>query len=246
VSDELPTLKTNTTDYVASLAKGTFGAIPFVGPIAAEIIGHVIPNQPADRIVHFVELLDERVRHLEQGAFRERCLQPDAVNLIEDALSQAARAKSEDRLEYIANIVTHGLTDDAQKQADADKMLWLLEKLNDFEVILLWARLVQTREDVQRDAEFRERHAAIIAPRGTHMVSAWDEIEEETIHSSYKQHLVELGLLRPNFKRPRKIEFPEFDSKTGMMKSNGHTITLLGKMFLRHLNLISSWAERDE
>lgn len=245
MTDQLPSLNVNTSDYVTSLAKGVFGAIPFAGPIAAEIIGHVIPNQRADRLVRFVELLEERVKHLEQDTFRERCLQPDAVDLIEDALFQAARAKSEDRLEHLANVVANGLADEDLKQAEASKMLWLLDELNDVEVILLRARLVQTREDVQRDAEFREKHAAIIAPRGTHMGSSWDEIEEEAIHTSYKQHLVELGLLRPNFKRPKKNEFPEFDPKTGMMKANGHDITLLGKMLLRYLNLIPDWAGKE-
>lgn len=51
MTEESPSLKTNTSDCVTSLAKGTFGAIPFAGPIAAEIIGHVIPNHLADRIV---------------------------------------------------------------------------------------------------------------------------------------------------------------------------------------------------
>ena len=45
MNEPLPALQTNTTDYVASLSRGTFGAIPFVGPIAAEIIGHVIPTR---------------------------------------------------------------------------------------------------------------------------------------------------------------------------------------------------------
>ena len=61
MSEELPGLQTNTTDCVASLARGTFGAIPFVGPIAAEIIGHVIPNPPVDRLVRFVQRSEERV-----------------------------------------------------------------------------------------------------------------------------------------------------------------------------------------
>ena len=61
MNEPLPALQTNTTDYVASLAQGTFGAISFVGPIAAAIIGHVIPNPRVDRIVGFVELLEERV-----------------------------------------------------------------------------------------------------------------------------------------------------------------------------------------
>ena len=244
MTDQLPSLNVSTSDYVTSLAKGAFGAIPFAGPIAAEIIGHIIPNQRADRIVRFVELLEERVKHLEQESFRERCLQPDSVDLVEDALFQAARAKSQDRLEHLANLVANGLAGDDPKQAEASKMLWLLERLNDVEVILLRARLVQTNEDVQRDAEFREKHATVIAPRGAHLGSSWDEIEDEAIHNSYKQHLVELGLLRPNFKRPRKNELPEFDPKTGMMKSSGHEVTLLGRMFLRYLNLIPEWAER--
>lgn len=246
MTDQLPSLNVSTSDYITSLAKGAFGAIPFAGPIAAEIIGHAIPNQRADRIVRFVELLEERVKHLEQDAFRERCLEQDSVDLIEDALFQAARAKSEARLEHLVNIVAHGLTDEDTKQAEASKMLWLLEKLNDVEVILLRSRLVQTREDVQRDAEFREKHATIIAPRGTHMGSSWEEIEEEAIHKSYKQHLVELGLLRPNFKQPRRNELPEFDSRTGMMKANGHDITLLGKMLLRYVGLIPAWADQEQ
>lgn len=38
MSEELPALQINTTDYVTSLAKGTFGAIPDVGLFAAEMI----------------------------------------------------------------------------------------------------------------------------------------------------------------------------------------------------------------
>lgn len=245
MTDELPSLKTNTADYVTLLAKGTFGAIPFAGPIAAEIIGHIIPNQRADRLVRFVQLLEERVKHLEQKSFREKCLQPENVDLVEDALFQASRVKSEDRLEYIANIVANGLIAEDPKQAEASKMLWLLERLNDVEVIILRSRLVQTHDDIDRDAEFREKHGAIIAPRGIHMGSSWDEIEEAAIHTSYKQHLVELGLLRPNFKRLKKNEIPEFDAKTGMVKANGHNITMLGKMLLRYLNLIPEWAGKE-
>jgi hypothetical protein len=245
MNEPLPALQTNTTDYVASLARGTFGAIPFVGPIAAEIVGHVIPNQRADRIIGFAQLLEERVGHLEQEAFRDRCLQNDSVDLIEDGLFQAARAKSQQRLEHIANVVTHGLTDEQQKQAEAGKMLWLLEKLTDMEVILLRSNLVQTRGDIDADMEFRERHAAILAPRDVHLGSSWDEIEEDAIHTSHKQHLVELGLLRPNFKKPKRGEIPEFDPATGMMKASGHTITLLGKILLRYLNLIPEWAETE-
>jgi hypothetical protein len=124
-------------------------------------------------------------------------------------------------------------------------MLWLLEKLTDMEVILLRSNLVQTRGDIDADREFREKHAAILAPRDVHLGSSWDEIEEDAIHTSHKQHLVELGLLRPSFKKPKRGEIPEFDAATGMIKASGHTITLLGKIFLRYLNLIPEWAETE-
>lgn len=241
MNEKLPSLQTNTTDYVTSLAKGTFGAIPFIGPIAAEIIGHIIPNQRADRIVRFVELLEERVSHLEGSDFVERCLQTDAVDLFEDALHQAARSKSQDRLEYIANIVTHGLTDEEQNQAEASKMLWLLGQLNDAEIIILRSRLATTNEDLSADGEFRKTHTDVLAPDVTHLGSSEDELEEAAIKRSYRKHLHDLGLIRQRFKKPKRGEFPEFDETTGMIKASGTDTTRLGRMLLRYLNLIPSW-----
>lgn len=37
-------LKSNKADHAALIAKGTVGAIPYLGGIAAEIIGTLIPN----------------------------------------------------------------------------------------------------------------------------------------------------------------------------------------------------------
>jgi len=33
------------TDIATILSKGLVGAIPFIGPLAAEIVGAIIPNQ---------------------------------------------------------------------------------------------------------------------------------------------------------------------------------------------------------
>lgn len=241
MSDQSPALSTSKTDITVSTLKGAVGAVPFAGALLAEIVGNVIPNQRIDRIARFAELLDERVGKLEQEAIQARLKEPAAVDLVEDALVQASRATTEDRLEHIADVLANGLSQDELNEAEAKRMLWLLGQLNDAEIILLRGSLVRTRDDVQRDAAYREKHSAILAPDGTHMGSSEDEFEQEVLKVSYRQHLYDLGLIKKNFRKPRKGELPEFDDKTGMMKASGADVTRLGRMLLRYLDLIPDW-----
>jgi len=63
-------LKAQTNDYITSGLKLIAGATPVAGPLLAEIIGSVIPNQRMDRIADFARKLDERISNLEQDAIR--------------------------------------------------------------------------------------------------------------------------------------------------------------------------------
>lgn len=234
-------LPANRIDGLTSLAKGVVGAAPFIGPTLAEIVGHIIPSQRIDRIAEFVRLLDERVRGLEGETMQVRMQQPDNVDLLEDAFTQAARATSHERLEYIANVVANGLSAEELNHAETKRMLWLLGQLNDSEVVILRSKLATTREDFDVDAEFREKHTQLLAPDATCMGSSDDEFAEAALKTSYRAHLHDLGLTRKRFKKPKRGEPPEFDDKTGMVKANGADITRLGKMLLRYLNLIPSW-----
>lgn len=234
----------NATDRIASLTKGVFGAAPVVGPLAAEIIGNIIPNQRADRIVRFVQKLDERVKHLEAEALHQRTTDPQFVDIVEDAFVQAAKAVSDERLDHIANVVAHGIVAEELNHAQTKRMLWLLEQLNDAEIIMLRSRLAMTRGDCDSDAEFREKHEQVLAPDATHLGSSDEEFEEAALKTSYRQHLLDSGLLRHRFSRPRKGELPEFDDKTGMLKASGADVTRLGKMLLGYLNLIPEWYQR--
>lgn len=243
-SADTPRLGNTSIDIVTSLTKGTVGAVPFVGSLIAEVVGNVIPNQRVDRIARFVQLLEERLAQIEREVLKSRIMAPPAVDVLEDAFIQAARATSEERLEHIANIVADGIAAEELNQAETKRMLWLLGQVNDIEVILLRGRLVMTREEAQADAEYRERHAAILQPRAPHLGSPPSEVEEAALYDSYKQHLVDLGLLRPRFKRPGRNELPEFDDRTGMMKASGHDVTTLGRMLLRHLSLLPAWHQR--
>jgi hypothetical protein len=233
-----PNLGNTTTDLIASLAKGTTGMVPILGSLVAEIVGNVIPNQRVDRIVQLVQLLEERLGNLEKDLLERRLREPVAVDLLEDAFTQAARATGHERLEHVANVIANGLSDEEFQQAEAKRMLWLLGQINDSEVIILRSLLVVTLEDVQADAEFRNKHAELLAPDATHMDSSDDDLDEAALKSSYRQHLHDLGLLRLRFAKPKRGELPQFDEKTGMMKANGVDVTRLGKMLLRYLNLI--------
>ncbi|MFW6114130.1 MAG: hypothetical protein ACOC7K_00140 [bacterium] len=238
---EQPRLGATSTDIVASLAKGTTGMVPVIGPLVAEIVGNIIPNQRVERIVRFVQLLNERLSNLEQEVLNSKLKQPPVVDFLEDAFIQAARATSGERLEHIANVVANGISDGELNEAETKRMLWLLRQLNDSEIVVLRSRLATTREDYEADAEFQNTHAELLAPDATHMGSSEEEFEEAALKKSYRAHLHDLGLTRPRFKKPRRGELPEFDDKTGMMKSSGSDVTRLGKMLLRYLNLTPEW-----
>src|SRR4051812_7731381 len=70
-------------DYLAMAVKGLLGAIPFVGPFAAELLGTVIPNQRNDRAVKLTERLGAEVvaLGLEQERLKTAFSSPGFVDL---------------------------------------------------------------------------------------------------------------------------------------------------------------------
>ncbi len=241
VTPDQPKLSTTTTDIVTSLCRGATGMVPVIGPLIAEIIGNIIPNQRVARIIRFVQLLDERLQKLERGLLESKLTQPAGVDLLEDAFTQASRATSDERLEHIANVVANGLSEDEWNQAQSKRLLWLLGQLDDAEIVILRSKLAMTRGDFDADSDFREKHAELLAPDATHMGSSEDEFETKALRESYRRHLHDLGLIRTRYQKPRRNDFPEFDDKTGMMKASGTNITRLGQMLLRSLCLIPPW-----
>ena len=100
------------TDLAVSLGKGILGAIPIVGPLMAEIVGHVIPNQRLDRLERFLRILEMKVGDVEQGKLKERFAKEEFVDLLEDGMLHASRALSDERKSYIASIIEAGIKED--------------------------------------------------------------------------------------------------------------------------------------
>jgi hypothetical protein len=213
---------------LAVVARGVLGAIPVCGPLIAEIVGVIIPNQRVDRIVRLVELLGQKMVDLEQKLIEERLKAPEGVDLLEDGFHQAARALSEERLEYIANILRSGITEEQAKMAEKKRLMWLLGQLDDAEIILLawyglWPPLSQ---------EFMAKHADILEPKPITSDSTREEIDSAAMQEARKAHLVTLALLRPRHRLPQRGQRISAEMMEGLVKPEGHDITRLGEMLL--------------
>ena len=78
-------------DWAVAIGKGVLGAIPIVGPLAAEVIGVLIPNQRVDRIERLLNKLGSKVEGIPKDILDERFKKPEFINLLEDGMFQAAK-----------------------------------------------------------------------------------------------------------------------------------------------------------
>ena len=227
-------------DIAVSLSKGILGAIPTVGPLVAEVVGTLIPNQRLDRLERFLEQVSEALGDTDQETVHDEFRKAEFIDLLEDGFCQAARALSDDRLKYIASLVASGLTKEDAEYVRYKKMLAILGALNDAEILFL---IMYGRHEVG-DRTFMDKHPDVLHPKNAASGSSLDEKEAAWLQESYKKHLVDMGLLRPNFRKPKRGEFPEFDPKTGMMKASGYELTVLGRLMLKHIGERTIWDNR--
>lgn len=226
--------KNNVSDWGAMIARGTFGAIPIVGPLFSEVITQLIPNQRQERIAKLLYILSKDFEKLNHQELILKLQDPYHIDIFEDACFQAARAVSDERLEYIASALKNGLTDNELEHTYKKKLLWLLGQLNDNEVLILYS---YSSIDPYKNKEFFEKHKDSVGIKPKYMGMSEKEYEKATIHNSFRNRLVELNLLHPKFKKPNKGENPTFDLDTGMIESNGYTITPLGRALCNFINI---------
>lgn len=83
-------------EILSIMAKGTLGAIPFFGPLAAEIVGSVIPNKRLERIEKLLQAFESKIELTEQEKVIDSLRSEEAVDLMEDAFIASSRALSEE------------------------------------------------------------------------------------------------------------------------------------------------------
>ena len=230
-------LAENETDALVAYTKGGLGAIPYFGTLFGEVASQIIPNQRIDRISKFVIILESKLKKLQFTVeeLKQKIQKEEYVNLFEEGVWQAARSSSQERKEYISSLLTNSLTDEAINEIQQGVLLSLLGDLNDNEVIILFGSSMRVR--LGRESEFQKKHENVLMKPLVHMSSPQEELDIAAVYETYRGKLVNLNLLKRDFKKPKKGEVPEFDEKTGMIKATGYSLTPLGRLLLKYIDM---------
>jgi len=200
-------LSTNKSDYFAFLVKrfGNRGAvltgaglvgpgIPAVASILGEIIALKIPEQKIDRVIRFLKILAERLNQLEDNVAKERIKTDEFSDLLEDAMPQAARALSEERKVYIADLLKNSLTENDLDHLGKKKLLSLLASVNDAEIVLL--KFYTLPEGQERDSMISRY--PFITPNLEEQSDKDLESQQSILFAEYRGHLVMSSLIYGN------------------------------------------------
>jgi len=223
-----------TTDYVASAAKATVGAVPFVGSLLVEIAGTIIPNQRIDRIAKFASCLESRLKNLESTYCKAQLENEEFTDLMEEGLRQASRSLSDARRDYIASLVSESLSVSDIDYLESKHLLRILGELNDIEIIWLRFHLVS---GMGGDMEFREIHKPILNVERATETSPPSVVDKEALQDSYSEHLAQLGLLRSQYQTDLHTNQPEFDTFSRTFTVAEYELTALGNLLLKQIGL---------
>lgn len=238
----LPSLKSGAADYVASAAKAALGAIPFAGSLLAEVAGTIIPNQRIERLVKYAEELDKRLSEMDQEFVKSQLTDENFTDMVEESIRQAARSLSDERRQYLASAMANGISSQDIEFLESKHLLRILGELNDIEVIILRFYLVPAGGD----EEFWERHKDIIRPVSAYMGAPRNVLDKSALHTSYKEHLTSLGLLKHKYRVDSRTKQPEFDNMSGAQKQRGYAISPLGRLLLRQIGLSDEQGQPTE
>ena len=229
-------LKSRLADYSVAATRGAANLIPIVGPVLAEVLGVVIPQQRIDRIAKFAAELERRLSSVEKNMLESQLNNGEFTDLIEEGFRQAARSLSDERRQYIASIITNSLSSENISYAESRHLLRILDEVNDIEIIWLCFYREPT---MGGDEEFRETHKNVLEPVYATLGSSQETLDKSTLQESYKEHLFQRRLLERQYKINLKTKGPDFDRRTGIQKVRGYKITSLGRLFLREIGLRS-------
>ena len=218
-------------DEAKSWLRTLAATVPTIGPIVAHLVGSLIPDQRLQRIERFLQLLERRLNDMERADLQGRLAKPTKVHLFENGAEQAVRALTDERIGLIASVVANGITGEKKEELEAKRVLNVLRELDDAQIIMLAAKLQKNWGD------FRDRHAQVVYRPVVTFGSEDEDRDKAALYDAARAQLVRLGLLSPVFRSLKKGELPEFDPKTGMMKSTRDQITPLGRMVLQHVGL---------
>lgn len=219
-----PELGNNTADRCAAVMRSAFGFIPYIGPVLAELVTAIIPNQRLDRVEVFLRLLSQEMEKLNAAA---NVKEPSSIPLVEEGIAQAARAFSDERKEYLAKCVAQGLKVGEQDKLRELKILKILGELGDDELLLLDAHV--------EPGGFRRRKS--LAPERAFLSDTDDVKAQHQLHRASFRRLEAMGLL--HFCGTGSPDGRLGYRNVGRMQGN-YRLTPLGRVLLSRVGLGAS------
>ena len=228
-------LKDQTVDYLTALGRSAVGTIPLVGSAFSEAITNFIPGQRIDRIAKYLVALEERVTELEID-IQEKMQHPGNVDLFEEGCYQACRAVTEERLNYIVNLVSNGINDNVKEYIKHKKLLSILQELNDLEISLLVIYYKKQYEDVKQLLSCNSSLRQFFLKHNTNN-------EDICLKQACITKLVSLNLLDAKGYYGHKWETRD-NEQSNSEYALDEDISQLGEYFLQKLGLIDDNAQR--
>ena len=204
------TTKDNLKKYSVAALKGLVELyVPF-GSLAVELFNVTIPEQRLERVEKLVKLLASKEFKMTSEELEEKFHSPEFVDIFEDVIHQAARALSNERLEYLASVLEKSLTEEQMRHLKTKRLLSMLEEINDVEIIILkyfdWHSCIcfgysPPQYFMDEYNPFEEKHNKTIEYLNGNTRGYCDpppneyDIEQYALHENYKNNLINLGLI---------------------------------------------------
>lgn len=196
-------LDDNATDYAVSALSGALGLVPFVGSILGEVVRTIIPNQRQDRIADFVTAVGDELATVQRDVLELKMRTQEFADLFREAAYQAAATPSDERRHRLAALLKNSLTHEEARYEEERKLLSLLKRINDSELIILG--YYGTEMVGQKADEYYFRHEDIVSAPLFETMMSEEETRDATMKQEYRDNLGRLGLIAPRRSGPEGI-----------------------------------------
>ncbi len=234
MDEQEKTRVTSLANTGAQIVGGVLSAVhPALGiPIAIlrPVIAEFTSRRNASRKERLTQALAEKVAELPTDDIEKRVREEGFQDLLEEAVFQIARPVSQERIEQIATLLKHGLSEEDAEALRYKMLLGILGQMNDAEIIILQAFTVGHE---QGHKAFYEKHEDLLTQPDIDPRSPQNEVEIAAIYSAYIMHIEALGLVDANRTDWRTSQLPSFDKKKRLFNVRNMRITPLGRLLLR-------------
>lgn len=149
-----PEHKDKATEIAYATGKGLIASIPFVGGVAAELLGVAIPNKRMERVEQMLTHFSEKVKDMEESVLHQRMQENDIVELFEESVHEAAKTSAKIKLIGIANLLASGIKTDA-KISELHLFLDSISRLSELDLLILFAAYRAFNSHAVTQKEFR-------------------------------------------------------------------------------------------